>query len=147
MERQFPERRSSERERPVRATPEASGSGARTRKGPVLASPSDVSSITKVSTCAEREAEIRLSLIKKLLFKYVDDFYAGKLKDKIDEWIKLTSDVEILDMIRGLHIEFECLDHINPFSASTYNFSEHDEFILDKEVSKLLSKGVICIYV
>ena len=78
-----------------------------------------------------------------MLFKQVAGFYGGRLKDYIEEWIKLTSDVEILDMIRGLHIEFDCLDHRNPFGVSSYNLSEQDELIIDKEVSKLLSKSVI----
>ena len=92
-----------------------------------------------------KEAESRLSLIKKLLIKHVAEFYAGKLKDHIQEWIKLTSDSEILDMIRGLHIEFDSLDHRNPFASNSYNLCKQDELIIDNEVSKLLSKGVISV--
>ena len=56
--------------------------------------------------------------------------------------MKLTSDPEILDMVKGLHIDFDCLDHRDPVGRP-YNLSSQECSVIDDEVKKLLAKGVI----
>lgn len=90
-----------------------------------------------------KEKEIRLSLIKKLLVKQVSDFEGGRLENFVSVWRNLTSDSEILDIVSGLHIEFDSFENCDPFRDITYNLLDEDIEIIDAEVDKLLSKKVI----
>ena len=72
----------------------------------------------------------------------VDQFYAGRLADFIDEWEKLTKNPFILSAIRGLRIElceeinFEHFQRISPLAHSS-------EEVIREEIEKLLSMNAI----
>ena len=66
------------------------------------------------------------------------------MKEFVPEWHKITSDSEVLDWVQHCHIEF--INDIEPIQlgglkASKFNQSELS--IIDGEIEKLLSKGVI----
>ena len=75
----------------------------------------------------------------------MSEFQGGRLKNFISEWQNLTSDSEVLDMISGLHIEFDSLENCSAFRDTCYNLSDYDIQVIDLEVEKLLAKSVISI--
>ena len=85
---------------------------------------------------------MRVRLVKKLLIRHVENFQAGNIRQFLENWIKFTSDPEILDMVKGLHIDFDCLEHRDPVGLP-YNLSVQESLVIDEEVEKLLAKGVI----
>lgn len=70
-------------------------------------------------------------------------FKAGKLRDFLPCWRKITSDSNILNYVCGVKIAFE--ENLVPvqthYRPSVFNC--HDEQIVQKEITTLLSKGVI----
>ena len=72
------------------------------------------------------------------------NFKAGCVQDHIANWKSFTADTVILDAIRHSHIEFE--GNCRPVQATKPNqiiFSSGDKDIINAEIAKLLSKGVI----
>ena len=82
------------------------------------------------------------TLIKDLHHK-VNCFEAGRISQCIDEWRKITSDPEILDMVNGYTIEL--IDGPPPHNnQSKYDFSRSIKKLLHElELSKLITKSVI----
>lgn len=76
------------------------------------------------------------------LHKQVNCFQAGQNSHCVSEWTKLTSDQEILDMVKGYTIE---LHEEPPLSGtrSNYQFSTTEEQVIELEISKLITKKVI----
>ena len=76
------------------------------------------------------------------LHQKVNCFEAGRISQCIDEWRKITSDPEILDVVSGYTIELMegPPPHIN---QSNYELTSFDEKIVDLEISKLVAKKVI----
>ena len=69
-------------------------------------------------------------------------FKAGRLKYFSAAWSKITSDPWILEAIQGVKIEFQ----MKPFQRlppRELNVSYSEGFIVDREINKLLQKGVI----
>ncbi|KAK2551963.1 hypothetical protein P5673_026959 [Acropora cervicornis] len=69
---------------------------------------------------------------------------AGRLKEFGPQWHKITSDTEVLDWVQNCHIEF--IDDIEPVQLGGHkvsNFKQSELSIIDREIEKLLSKGVL----
>ena len=85
------------------------------------------------------------SLLPSLVEAYrleADDFQAGQLPYFVNEWRALTSDTGILETVTGQHIEFNDTPvQINP--PFQPRLGEKEAYIIDTEISDLLSKGVI----
>ena len=83
-------------------------------------------------------------VLREYLNKKIQLFKGGQLKSYYSEWEKLTSDSEILNTVSGLSIDF-----VNePFQykcPKPYSLSIFEQSVIDSEISKLLSKGVIAI--
>ena len=90
-----------------------------------------------------RYSEILPFIIEKLT-EQADNFYAGRLSEYLPVWMNLTRDRDVLEMVQGMHLEFDCAEQFLP-SLSRKQPSIQPEFfdIIDKEVEKLLKKGVI----
>ena len=69
------------------------------------------------------------------------EFKAGQVAKHFADWTKITSDREILSNISGVGIEV--IDMPTQHSCNVQKFQPHEYPILDGEISKLLSKGVI----
>jgi hypothetical protein len=69
------------------------------------------------------------------------EFKAGQVAKHFADWTKITSDREILSNISGVGIEV--IDMPTQHSFNVQKFQPHEYPILDGEISKLLSKGVI----
>ena len=72
------------------------------------------------------------------------EFQAGRLKSFISEWGKITSDLQILDIVEHCHIEF--VGDICPqqrFSLGRTHFNLKETEIIDNEIyTNLLPKGI-----
>ena len=82
-----------------------------------------------------------VSDLKQYLHNKCDCFNAGCVSTSIDTWQEITSDREILTIARGATIEFDATPHY--MSQPTVSFSLDETDIIDNEVVKLLSKGII----
>lgn len=72
----------------------------------------------------------------------VKAFEGGRLALFADHWCKITSDSEILNVVTGLQLNFEC----KPFQMrlpKQHCFSAAEASAIDAEVQKLLNKGII----
>ena len=79
-----------------------------------------------------------------LLSQLVLNFKAGCVKEHITNWKAVTTDPVILDAIQHHHIE--CEGHCRPVQATQPRqiiFSSADKDIINLEIAKLLTKGVI----
>ena len=74
--------------------------------------------------------------------KNLNNFYAGGLLGKIDQWQQITADQEILNIIRfGASLKFNDMAPSNiPFE---YGRSGKDRDIIQSEIHSLLQSGVI----
>ena len=75
-----------------------------------------------------------------------DKFVAGRLSQYSNEWKKITSDSEILQMVKGAKIDFmqtEEQEFSNLSCTRLSDFSPQECEIIDSEVQKLISKQVI----
>ena len=76
--------------------------------------------------------------------KKAEDFEAGCIAKYESTWLQLTTDPEILNMIRGTKIEFDCsLDYLPSLSRSQSALNDRDSAVIDAEVQKMLGKKVI----
>ena len=69
-------------------------------------------------------------------------FVAGRTNQCLSEWVKLTTEPEILDIVKHCHIEFSqdpCLFSIH----GQRNFNSGQQAIINEEVDKLLDLGVV----
>ena len=72
----------------------------------------------------------------------VKNFKAGNLARFLNKWKTISSDREIIDMITGTTIEFEHIP-VQTRPPAIQQFSDTEVQIIETEISKLLSKGVI----
>lgn len=72
----------------------------------------------------------------------VKEFKAGGISKKLRFWQGLTHDQKILDIVQGYKIELNA-SVSQTFLPSSYKFSEQDSQDIDKEITLLLSKGII----
>ena len=72
----------------------------------------------------------------------VNSFIAGNIANHVSDWELITSDLSILETVRGYKIEFDS----TPVQSyiPCVNFSKGEEVIIDTEIDRLLNKGVIC---
>lgn len=71
-------------------------------------------------------------------------FKAGRVREYVHEWTKITSDPFILDAVSNCHIEFDqipdpAINSTRPYSSFTLT----EQHIIDNEIGKFLSKGII----
>ena len=71
--------------------------------------------------------------------KLKENFQAGKTRQNILQWEKLTSDFEILETVSGLPIEISG----GNFQSHQHICSQKQQVIIDDEIEKLLKKNVI----
>ena len=73
------------------------------------------------------------------------EFIAGRLRQFDNAWTEITSDPEILSMIAGVKVEFDCpLDQLPQLSYTKSSISSVKECeIIDAEILKLKGKQVI----
>ena len=85
---------------------------------------------------------MKLNNVTKTSISKADSFQAGKIKNFLENWKRITSDKYILDIVKhGLKLEFlSVAPHREPFRV-TYNTKENG--IISQEISKLLKKKVI----
>lgn len=71
------------------------------------------------------------------------EFYAGRLKYFSDEWEKITSDKNILEIVKNCEIEF--IDNIAPTKCEIYEprFNAIESEVMDQEIKNLLNMGAI----
>ena len=72
----------------------------------------------------------------------VTHFIAGRLRDHVNEWRKITRDKQIIDTICGLKIEFTDLPFQN-YTPNEYKHTKEEIEFLNKEIEKLLTKRII----
>jgi len=77
-------------------------------------------------------------LVRKFdLISKVENFQGGQISKKYNFWKKLTSDQNILSIIKGDSIEFLSKFPICHFAKTRLFTTEEDKYI-EKEISKLL---------
>lgn len=106
---------------------------------------SSVNNILQVIDSAKSDVSkftMFIPTLTKTLEQRLKTFQAGKLTEHLDSWKSLTNDKEILDMVTGTTIDFHTqpVQHNVPLQK---NLTPLEGQIIDNEVSKLLSKGVI----
>ena len=71
-----------------------------------------------------------------------EDIVGGRLKFFLDQWKNLTSDRNILEIISGAKIEFDCHVEQN-YPRKPINCSNEDRINIDAEIRKYLNLGII----
>ena len=68
---------------------------------------------------------------------------AGNIINFIETWRTITSDSNILGMVKGCHLEFEAepVQHYVP--KHLINYTHREKGIIEVKITKLLQKGVI----
>lgn len=71
------------------------------------------------------------------------EFYAGRLKYFSDEWGKITSDKNSLEIVKNCEIEF--IDNIAPIKCELYKprFNAIESEVIDQEIKNLLNIGAV----
>lgn len=72
-----------------------------------------------------------------------EQFCAGRLKDFLAEWEKITNDPVILDTVQHFHVEFLNDNPPTQDSIPIQRFNRIEVEIIDSEIQKLLSQKVI----
>ena len=72
----------------------------------------------------------------------IKNLEGAQIRHCIDNWRKLTSDPEILDIVTGAHIEFGSVPY-QFFIPSQIKLSESEMEIIDNEIIDLLQKKMI----
>ena len=72
-----------------------------------------------------------------------ENFTAGRLKTFVENWRKITSDDNILDIVRHLHIEF--IQGSNPVNHRCFrnHFNEEEAKIVHLEIQKMIEMKII----
>ena len=87
-----------------------------------------------------RKFDSLLPLLRDHFLQRVENFHAGQLSEKLYVWETLTSDREILSLIKGAEISF--ID--KPVQMSVHqNLSLEDQGIIAEEIRSLMKKGVV----
>ena len=73
-----------------------------------------------------------------------ENFYAGRIKDYTCNWRQVTADINILDTVQHCHIDFVSESHWKSVeNKKVIKFNENERMIIDDEILKFLSKGII----
>ena len=72
----------------------------------------------------------------------IESFQAGNIKQYYDQWVSLTSDYEILCIVKGECLEFSDIPKQTRLPGE-FQFSEKEKCIIDCEIAKLLQMGVL----
>ena len=73
-----------------------------------------------------------------------DCFEAGRLTDFAHAWFPVTSDPDIIGMVQGAFIEFDCPTSCLPaLSCSQPGLSPSECDVIEVEIAKLLEKKVL----
>ena len=67
----------------------------------------------------------------------------GRLRYFLSQWFSITSDPEVIDMVRGMHIEFSDLPHSQVSAPPSLIFSTEECAAADEHISTLLQKRAI----
>ena len=70
-------------------------------------------------------------------------FYAGRISDYIENWRKITSDENVLDIVQHCHIEFGQGENPVNSHCPKNKFTVHEEKVIDDESKNLLDMAVI----
>ena len=70
-------------------------------------------------------------------------FQAGRLAYLVQNWKKLTSDPNVLDIVQHCHTEFE--ENMNPVNSSEprCHFNQNEQSLIQNEICKLLQMRVL----
>ena len=89
------------------------------------------------------EVSVKIDRANKTVIESTDThFQAGRLKQFVNQWQKITSDDEILQTVAGLTIEFSQAPPVQ-FSKPISRFSAKQSDIIDGEIAMLLQKQVL----
>ena len=110
-----------------------------TRKEPALAMDTAHNSVL-INLQVRNLAESLPDLLTFLSLKTAG-FKAGQISLKQTEWLKITSDAEVICTVAGEKIEFTSLPQQNNYKAK--KFSEQEDTTIAQEVQQLLAKEVI----
>lgn len=72
----------------------------------------------------------------------IETFQAGRIKHYYNNWCKLTSDPEILNIVKGCRLDFQSV----PTQATVprgLSFSPEESLLIDTEIARLLKAGVL----
>ena len=98
--------------------------------------------LTKLTNIKVNEFLTFLPVLKQHFTLQINHFKGGRLAHFCHEWEKITSDREILDIVRGQRIEFDT----EPFQNSPRSqskFTDAEQAVIRSEISKLVNKSVI----
>ena len=98
--------------------------------------------ITKLSNVKVNEFSTFLPVLKAHFNQQISHFKGGRLAHFYDEWAKITSDQEILDIVSGQRIEFDTRP-LQYCPRSQSNYTEAEQAVIRSEIVKLLQKSVI----
>ena len=70
-------------------------------------------------------------------------FSAGQIRHCLSQWEDITDDKEILNMVKGVDIDFCETEILSRESVIQMHFSQEQSKAVDTEVQVLLSKGVV----
>ena len=95
---------------------------------------------TKASVHIESDSNTQYMI--EIAKQKVKGFKAGQIANCVHQWKMLTSDPEILDIVQGAHIQFECIPIQNDIPLP-HLFSPAESEAVAIEIAKLMNKGVI----
>ena len=100
--------------------------------------------VCNISTSCHNQNEIEqfVNCIKDQAYTDIENFKAGQIKEKYQEWAELTSDKEILTMVSGYKLQF----HEMPTQKQAphiIKFNDEECEIINSEIDKLLQKEVV----
>ena len=73
----------------------------------------------------------------------MEKFAAGRLAKYVHEWEKLTSDSQILDIVKHCHIDLDLSEFKQSNDRLQYHFSKNECVMVGEEIKKLLDLDVI----
>ena len=98
--------------------------------------------LTKLTNIEVNEYLTFLPVLQQHFRVQIQHFKGGRVAHFCKEWEKITSDCEVLDIVRGQRIEFDT----EPFQNSPRlqsNFTDAQRAVIRSEISKLVEKSVI----
>ena len=69
-------------------------------------------------------------------------FMAGNITNFIETWMTITSDSNILDMVKGCHLEFDAEPVQHYVIKHLMNYTHREKGNIQVETTKFLQKGV-----
>ena len=76
------------------------------------------------------------------LYRCIDQFLAGCISKQISVWESITSDLEVLQTVKGMRLEFE---HSPLHYPVAYEIPAGHKSLLKAEVKKLLKRSCDCL--